>query len=76
MLGAGVLSIECFGLWTLGLVFSPSAWDENVAEDSQKFGCQTIVKERKKMTKAVAKCYEGVASGLGHGTAACLSGVV
>ena len=28
------------------------------------------------MTKAVAKCYEGVVSGLGHGTAACLSGVV
>ena len=48
MLGAGVLSIECFGLWTLGLVFSPSAWDENVAEDLQKLECQTIVKERKK----------------------------
>ena len=28
------------------------------------------------MTKAVAKGYEGVASGLEHGTAACLSGVV
>ena len=28
------------------------------------------------MTKAVAKGYEGVTSGLGHGTAACLSGVV
>jgi hypothetical protein len=24
------------------------------------------------MTKAAAKCYEGVVSGLGHGTAACL----
>ena len=44
MLGAGVLSIECFGLWVLGLVFSPSAWDENVAEDLQNFECQTIVK--------------------------------
>ena len=28
------------------------------------------------MTRAVAKCYEGVVSGLGHGTAACVSGVV
>jgi hypothetical protein len=28
------------------------------------------------MTKAVAKGYEGVVSGLGHGIAACLSGVV
>ena len=48
MLYAGVLSIECFGLWTLGLDFSPRAWDENVAEDLQKFEWQTIVKERKK----------------------------
>jgi len=28
------------------------------------------------MTKAVAKCCEGVANGLGHGIVACLSGVV
>ena len=28
------------------------------------------------MTRAVTKGYEGVASGLGHGTTACLSGVV
>jgi hypothetical protein len=30
----------------------------------------------KEMTKADAKCCEGVVSGLGHGIAACLSGVV
>jgi len=28
------------------------------------------------MTKAVVKGYEGMANGLGHGIAACLSGVV
>ena len=28
------------------------------------------------MTKAAAKGYEGVVSGLEHGTAACVSGVV
>ena len=28
------------------------------------------------MTRAVAKGYGGVVSGVGHGTAACLSGVV
>jgi len=28
------------------------------------------------MTKAVAKGYGGVVNGLGHGIAACLSGVV
>ena len=48
ILGVGVFSIECFGLWVSGLVFSPSAKGENVAEDLQKFESQTIVKERKK----------------------------
>ena len=52
------------------LVLSPNAWD------SQKFGSQTIVKGTEEMTTAVAKGYEGVPSGLGHGTAAYLSGVV
>jgi hypothetical protein len=33
-------------------------------------------KGTEEMTKAVAKCCEGVASGLEHGIAACLSGVV
>ena len=76
MLGAGVLSIECFGFWVTGLVFSPSAWDENVAEDLQKFESQTIGKATEEMTKAVAKGLEGVVNGLGHGIAACLSGMV
>jgi hypothetical protein len=35
-----------------------------------------IRKRTEVMTKAVAKGYEGVANGLGHGIAACLSGVV
>ena len=48
ILGAGVLSIECFGLWLSCLVFSMNAKGENVAEDLQKFESQTIVKERKK----------------------------
>ena len=48
ILGVGVLSIGCFGLWLSGLVFSPNAKGENVAEDLQKFESQTIVKERKK----------------------------
>ena len=47
ILGAGVLSIECFGLWVSGLVFSLNAKGD-VAEDLQKFESQTIVKERKK----------------------------
>ena len=33
-------------------------------------------KGTEEMTKAVAKGYEGVVNGLGHGIAACLSGVV
>ena len=33
-------------------------------------------KGTEEMSKAVAKGYEGVANGLGHGIAACLSGVV
>ena len=70
-----MFSIECFGLWVAGLVFSLNGLDES--------GCglwATLVPNNREgteeMTKAVAKGYEGVASGLGHGTAACLSGVV
>jgi hypothetical protein len=47
-----------------------------VAEDLQKFKMPNNCKGTEEMTKAVAKGYEGVASGLGHGNAACLSGVV
>jgi hypothetical protein len=47
-LGAGVLSIERFGLWLSSLVFSMNAKGENVAEDLQKFESQTIVKELNK----------------------------
>ena len=47
-----------------------------MTEDLQKFESQTIVKGTEEMTKAVAKGYEDVANGLGHGIAACLSGVV
>ena len=48
----------------------------NVAEDLQKFEMPNNRKGTEEMTKAVAKGYEGVANGLGHGIAACLSGVV
>jgi hypothetical protein len=47
-----------------------------VAEDLQKFKMPNNCKGTEEMTKAVAKGYEGVANGLGHGIAACLSGVV
>ena len=47
-----------------------------MAEDLQKFGCQNNREGTEEMTKAVAKGYEGVGSGIGYGTAACLSGVV
>jgi hypothetical protein len=75
-LGAGVLSIECFGLWLSGLVFSLNAKGENVAEDLQKFKMPNNREGTEEMTKAVAKGLEGVFSDLGHGIAACLSGVV
>ena len=47
-----------------------------MAEDLQKFWMSNNCEGAEEMTRAVAKCYEGVASGVGHGTAACLSGVV
>ena len=47
-----------------------------MAEDLQKFKMPNNCKGTEEMTKAVAKCYEGVANGLGRGIAACLSGGV
>ena len=45
MLDAGVFSIECFGLWVSGLVFSLNELNDLVL-DSGQLWCQTIVKER------------------------------
>ena len=71
MLSAGVFSIECLGLWVSGLVF--------LSESGSGFWATLVSNNREgteEMTKAVAKGYQGVVNGLGHGIAACLSGVV
>ena len=75
MLGVGVVSIECFGLWVSGLVFSLNVLDES--------GCgfwATLVLNNREGTEElprdVVEGYEGVAISLGHDNATCLSGAV
>ena len=75
MLSIGVISIECFGLWVAGLVFSLNGSDD--------FGCglwATLVSNNRErtedMARDVAEGYEGVLSSLGYDNATCLGGAV
>ena len=70
-----MVSIECFGLWVSGLVFSLNGLDES--------GCgfwATLVSNNRERTEDMAKDvvegYEGVASYLGQDNSTCLSGAV
>ena len=75
ILGIGVFSIECFGLWVAGLDFSLNGLDES--------GCglwATMVPNNREgmeeRTTNVVEGSEGVASFLGHENTTCLSGAV
>ena len=75
ILGAGVFSIECFGLWVSGLVFSLNVPNE--------FGVgfwATLVSNNCEGTDAMARDVvdgsKGVVGGLGQNNATCLSGAV
>ena len=75
ILGIGVFSIECFGLWVAGLDLSLNGLDES--------GCglwATLVPNNregmKERTRNVVEGSESVVSGLGHDNATCLSGAV
>ena len=75
MLSIGVFSIECFGLWVAGLVFSLDGWDESVC------GLwATLVPNNhegmQERTRDVVEGSECVVNGLGHDNATCLSGAV
>ena len=72
MLSIGVFSIECFGLWVSGLVFSLNGLDES--------GCglwATLVPNNRdgteKSTRDVVEGSEGVVNRLGHDNTTCLS---
>jgi hypothetical protein len=54
MLSVGVFSIECFGLWVSGLVFSLNAWDEMWLWIHRYLNA-TIVKERKKQQEMLLR---------------------
>ena len=76
MLGAGVFSIECLGLWVSCLVVSPNGLDESLGDG---FRATLVPNNRERMeetTRDIVEGCEGVASGLGHDTATCLSGAV
>ena len=75
ILGAGVFSIECFGLWVSGLVFSLNVPNE--------FGVgfwATLVSNNREGTDAMARDvvegYDGVVGDLGQDNPTCLSGAV
>ena len=75
MLSICMFSIECFGLWVAGLVFSLNGLDES--------GCglwATLVPNNregmKERTRNVVEGSESVVSGLGHANPTCLSGAV
>ena len=70
-----MFSIECFGLWVAGLVFSLNGLDDS--------GCGLwailVPKNRegmKQRTRDVVKGSEGVVSRLGRDNTTCLSGAV
>ena len=75
MLSIGVFSIECFGLWVAGLVFSLNGLDESGCGF-----CATLVPNNregmKERTRNVVEGSKGVASFLGHDNTTCLSGAV
>ena len=75
ILGAGVFSIECFGLWVSGLVFSLYVQVES--------GCEfraTLVSNNREGTEEssrhVVEGSKGILSGLGQDNATCLSSAV
>ena len=75
ILGAGVFSIECFGLWVSGLVFLPDMLNE--------FGVgfwATLVSNNREGTEElprdVVEGSKGVVGDLGQDNAMCLSGAV
>ena len=75
ILGAGVFSIECFGLWVSGLVFSLNVPNE--------FGVgfwATLMSNNCEGTDAMARDVvdgsKGVVDDLGQDNATCLSGAV
>ena len=75
ILGAGVLSIECFGLWVSSLVFSLNGLNES----GDGFRATLVPNNRERTeetTRDIVEDSEGVVSGLGHDTATCLSGAV
>ena len=75
ILGAGVFSIECFGLWVSGLVFSL-----NVLDESGDGFWATLVSNNCEGTDAMARDVvdgsKGVVDDLGQDNATCLSGAV
>ena len=75
ILGVGVFSIECFGLWVSGLVFSP-----NVPNEFGDGFWATLVSNNcegtEETTRDVVEGYDGVVSGLGQDNATCLSDAV
>ena len=75
MLGAGVFSIECLGLWVSCLVVSPNGLDES----GDGFRATLVPNNRERTeetTRDIVEGSEGVVSGLGHDNATCLSGAV
>ena len=70
-----MFSIECFGLWVSGLVFSLKGLDES----GSGFWATLVSNNHEKtedMPRDVVEGYEGVASSLGQDNSKCLSGAV
>ena len=75
ILGAGVFSIKCFGLWVSGLCFLL-----NVPNEFGDGFWATLVPNNREVTEEttrdVVEGSEGIVSNLGHDNATCLSGAV
>ena len=70
-----MFSIECFGLWVAGLVFSLNGLDVSVCG----LWATLVPNNRegmKERTRNVVEGSEGITIGLVHDNAACLSGAV
>ena len=75
MLSAVVCSIECFGLWVSGLVLSLDV----LVESGDGFRATLVTNNREgteEKTRDIVDGCEGIASGLVHDNATCLSGAV
>ena len=75
ILSVSVVSIECFGLWVSGLVFSLNGLDESRCG----FWATLVSNNRERtedMPRDVVEGYEGVASYRGQDNSTCLSGAV